>query len=555
MKRIVSTLLCLSVLALATAMTQGCSTTKAEVSIYDPAGDLLCGISTNGLSIASIFSSNMVLQRERDVPIWGWAAPGSEVSVSFDNSKASTIADGNGNWQVKLPPMKASHTPRTLVVSSENTVNTMTNILVGDVWICSGQSNMEMSFSWKVYQGDYYMAEATNYPSIRRIKVNHKVDHSPRPDINTSGWIAAKDSMKGCTATGYFFARMLNRETNIPIGIIDNSWSGSAIEPYIPPATFKKYPSIARLADEGCAVDPTTKLGAIKYKEYLAKVREWADTNEKALLTGRRPNYNIPKPPDVTHGAKFNGMVSPITRFAIKGVIWYQGCANGNLHNSAMGATYTDKMDALVSSWRSLWGYEFPFYWVQLASFTRKTTDPAGGNGYAYVRQAQFDALSRIKNGGMAVTIDIGNDRDIHPKAKKQVGERLARWALARDYGKDIVPSGPLFKSAKIEEGKIRISFDYVGTGLMVGVKKATDNLEPQEAPKGTPLKGFAIADKDKVWHWANAVIDGDTVVVSSDKVPSPSYVRYAFRAFPQGDCNLYNREGLPASPFKTDNN
>ena len=193
-------------------------------------------------------------------------------------------------------------------------------------------------------------------------------------------------------------------------------------------------------------------------------------------------------------------MVSPITRFAIKGVIWYQGCANGNLHNSAMGATYTDKMDALVSSWRSLWGYEFPFYWVQLASFTRKTTDPAGGNGYAYIRQAQFNALSRIKNGGMAVTIDIGNDRDIHPKAKKQVGERLARWALARDYGKDIVPSGPLFKSAKSEEGKIRISFDYVGTGLMVGVKKATDNLEPQEAPKGTPLKGFAIAGKDKVY-------------------------------------------------------
>ncbi len=516
---------------------------------------LFYNIPTNGFSVAQIFTSNMVLQRERDVPIWGWATPGRKVEVSFAGIKKNAMADAYGNWEVKLPPMEASHIPRSLIITSQDITGTITNILVGDVWICSGQSNMEMPFKWKVYDGDYYIAEATNYPSIRRIKIDNKLYHSPQPDITTSGWVPAMKSMMECTAVGYFFARSLNRETGIPIGIIDNSWECSTIQQYVQPETFKNFPAISHLADEASAVDPTTELGALKYKEYLENIRKWADINEKALLEGKRPNYLIPSPPEVSHGAKFNGMIYPITRFAIKGAIWYQGCANANVKNSKTGAAYTDKMDALVSSWRNNWGYEFPFYWVQLASFMRKTTDPAGGNGYAYIRQAQFNALSRIKNGGMAVTIDIGSERDIHPKAKKQVGERLARWALARDYGKDIVPSGPLFKSAKIEEGKIRLSFDYVGTGLMVGVKKATDNLEPQEAPKGTPLKGFAIAGKDKVWHWANAVIDGDTVVVSSDKVPSPRYVRYAFRAFPQGDCNLYNREGLPASPFKTDNN
>jgi sialate O-acetylesterase len=244
-----------------------------------------------------------------------------------------------------------------------------------------------------------------------------------------------------------------------------------------------------------------------------------------------------------------NAMIEPIVDFPIAGAVWYQGCSNGN-----EGMSYARKLEALIGGWRAKWGYDFPFYIVQLASFQAKTSDPAGGNGYARIRNAMRIASQTIPKTGLVVAIDIGNDRDIHPKNKYDVGCRLARWALRDVYGeKDLVVSGPLFRELRIEGSRARVSFDHVGSGLMAGEKGPdTPGVAPTPTPDGK-LRGFAIAGADKVWHWADAVIDGSDVVVSSKEVAAPVAVRYAHRANPMGDCNLYNREGLPASPFRTD--
>ena len=239
--------------------------------------------------------------------------------------------------------------------------------------------------------------------------------------------------------------------------------------------------------------------------------------------------------------------ILPMGRYQVKGAVWYQGCSNGG-----EGDSYYFKMKALIEGWRALWGYDFPFYFVQLANYTAVTDDPAGGSGWARLREAQRRALS-IPGTGMAVAIDIGEAGDIHPKNKQDVGRRLALWALAKTYGRDgVVYTGPLFKGIEVEEGRIRVSFEdfSIGTGLMAGVKDGRS--QPADDPDGR-LKGFAIAGEDKAWHWADAAIDGDTVVVSSPDVPQPVAVRYAFRANPAGNANLYNRDGLPASPFRSD--
>ena len=243
----------------------------------------------------------------------------------------------------------------------------------------------------------------------------------------------------------------------------------------------------------------------------------------------------------------FNSMVSPLINYGIKGAIWYQGEANGG-----EGESYTHKMNALISGWRSLWKQgDFPFYYVQLANYQTSNPDnPAGGDGWAKTREAQLKTMAVVPNTGMAVIIDIGETSDIHPKNKQDVGKRLAAWALAKDYGKKIVYSGPTYKEFKVEGNKIRISFDHTGNGLVAGKKEGLSPIK--ETPNGK-LGWVAIAGEDKKWYWADAVIDGDTILVSSEKVPQPVAVRYAFAMNPQG-ANLYNKEGFPATPFRTDN-
>ncbi len=489
------------------------------------------------VSLNRIFSDHMVLQRDRVVPVWGKAAPGESVSVRFGGHTLSARADAKGRWEVKLPAMKWNATAQELSVQGAKNEVVVKDVLVGDVWLVSGQSNSEMTFGWGIINGEEEKAKAKDFPNIRAVKFDHKTAVFPIDDAPCchSWQVATKDSLNGITAEGYFMVRELNEKTGIPMGILDDNWSGCRIEPFVNDAGLKSVPELKGHAE--------------RLKAYRANVMAWAERLLDARQTG---NYSavggFPEDSDWTR--QYNAMIAPIVKFPIAGATWYQGCSNGG-----EGMEYAHKLQALAGGWRAAWGYEFPFYIVQLASFTEKTTDPAGGNGYARIRNAErIAAQTLIPKSGLAVAIDIGNAKDIHPKNKFDVGHRLALWARRDVYGeKDLVVSGPLYKSMAVEGGKIRISFEHVGSGLMAAEKGPdTPGVAPVPSADGA-LKGFAIAGADRKWHWAKAEVKGKDVVVSADEVKEPVAVRYAYRANPMGDCNLYNAEGLPASPFRTD--
>lgn len=500
---------------------------------------------------AAIFNDNMVLQRDREVPVWGTAAPGEEVELQFAGQTLKTTADKDGNWEVRLQPLAMNKEAADMTLKGKNNTRVLKNIVVGDVWLCSGQSNMEMPFSWGILDGKKFIEESANYPLIRKVKIQKLTAETPKRDISCSSWdVCSPKTLTNFTATGYFFARKLYQELEIPIGLIDDSWSGSQIEPFIPPEGFRQK-ELQQTADFLDSINPATEAGQKNFQTYFEKLKEWLAAAEQSVQAKTTPRTLPPSYPSLaTHPGRwkptsqYNAMIAPITRFPIKGAIWYQGCSNGG-----EGDIYYFKMKGLIEGWRNLWGYDFPFYFVQLAAYTAATKDPAGGNGYAKIREAQRRALS-IPGTGMATAIDIGDQKDIHPKNKIDVGERLALWALAKDYGKDsLVYSGPLFKSMKIENGKIRLEFDYAD-GLMTATKTG---YAPPVPDKNAKPAHFAIAGADKKWVWADAVIDGNSILVSSPEVPEPVAVRYGFRAYPDG-LNLYNAAGLPMVPFRTDN-
>ncbi len=498
------------------------------------------------VKLAGVFSDHMVLQRDRDLPVWGWADPGEEVTVSFAGQTASTKAAADGSWSVTLKPLTLNKEGAKLTVNGKNRIE-LNDVLVGDVWLCGGQSNMEMPFAWRVLDNDREIQDSARFPLIRQVKFDKINSSIPVADSRNSKWVVCSpQTLRNVTAAGYFFARAIHEKTGIPIGLLDDNWSGSRIEPFIAPEGFMMVPEL-KVADRHRNAALDSESGRKRYLAEIDKIKEWCEDAEEQVAEGKAPRTVMPQIPEVAgDGAvRYNAMIAPIVRFPIKGAIWYQGCSNGGDDD-----IYYHKMRALIEGWRKVWNQDFPFYFVQLASFQQVTDDPAGGNGWAKVREAQRKSLT-IPNTGMAVTIDIGDDRDIHPKNKQDVGKRLALWALTHDYGvKDLVYSGPLYKEMKVEGDKIRIHFDHTGSGLMVGRK---EGLQPTTEVKDGKLAQFAIAGADRKWYWADAVIDGDTVVVSSPEVKNPVAVRYAFRHNPKG-CNLYNREGLPASPFRTDN-
>ena len=489
-----------------------------------------------------IFSDHAVLQRGRPVPVWGVADPGEEVSVRFAGGAFRTAADAAGRWEVRLPPMEWSSEPCELVVAGRTNEVVLSDILVGDVWLIGGQSNAEMTLGGPWGVGGAALAEAeaaaADYPNIRHVKFRHEKALFPQDGEPCCGaWrVADAGTLAGITAMGYYFARELNAKTGIPMGILDDNWSGCPIEPFVNDAGIAALPEFATQVAETVA-------------RTRADLVAWAERTVAAEASGIGQS-DVGPMPEGTHWTRmYNAMVAPIVKFPIAGATWYQGCANGG-----EGEGYAKKIEALAAGWRAAWGYCFPFYIVQLASHYAKTTDPAGGNGWARVRNAQRIAAQTIPRSGLAVAIDIGNATNIHPKNKLDVGLRLARWALRDVYGdKDLVVSGPLYNSMSVEGGAIRVGFDYVGSGLVAAGKDPdVGGAAPVETPDA-PLRGFAIAGADRRWAWAEARIDGRTVVVSAPDVPAPVAVRYAHRANPMGDCNLYNREGLPASPFRTD--
>ncbi|MFN9370108.1 MAG: sialate O-acetylesterase, partial [Planctomycetia bacterium] len=466
------------------------------------------------VTLGKIFTDNMMFQRDQPIRVWGKAAPGEMVTVELAGDAAETQADENGGWLVELPPRAAGVDLR-LVVTAANKI-LLKNIVMGDVWLCSGQSNME----WSLVSCDGAEdAKAAALPLIRRVKFGHCGAATGAEEVPVVGaWqVCSPKTAGGFTAAGFYFAREIHAKTGVPIGLIDDNWGGTPIESWIAPEGIDAVPEAAQSSNENVkrhqAVDASP----------AQKKRTWSNIS--------------------------NGMIHPIVRFPIKGAIWYQGESNGR-----EGESYFFKMQALLAGWRKLWKQpDMPVYFVQLASHKDPSDAPAGGDGFANIREAQRHAL-RIPRTGMAVAIDtvpLAAAADVHPKNKYDVGTRLARWALHRDYGQtDLVPSGPQYRGLKVEGAKIRLEFDHVGSGLMVGLKDGT--RKPVVEDVGGSLKRFAVAGADKEWFWADAVIDGETVLVSSAAVKEPVAVRYAFSGNPHG-ANLYNREGLPASPFRTD--
>jgi len=505
------------------------------------------------IELSAVFGDHMVLQRNQVAPVWGWAEPGEEVNVSFAGQEKKAKADKAGSWRVNLDALEASGEGRELKVSgSKGGVRSFKDVLVGEVWVCSGQSNME----WTV-NGSFNANEekiGANHPLIRHIKVPRIPSDSHALTFNSKWQICSPTTAGNFTAVGYYFARKLHKELGVPIGLLNSSWGGTRIEPWIPTDGFRIIggQNFAKgILDRIESADPKTEKGQARHLAAIDIIRKWTEKAEANVKAGKFPP-NQPAAAYVGLGTShqdptrlYRGMIHPLVPYGMRGAIWYQGESNGN-----EGETYYHKKHGLVKGWRKVWGQgDFPFYWVQLANFTNDKKTPQGGDGYARIRDAERKALD-LPNSGMAVIIDIGETSDIHPKNKQDVGKRLAQWGLAKVYGKKVVPSGPLFKKMEVDGNKARIHFDHVGKGLIIGKK---EGLKPtEEVVIDAKLERFAIAGKDRNWTWADAVIDGDGVVVSHPDVPQPVAVRYAYSANPLG-ANLYNRDGFPASPFRTD--
>lgn len=480
--------------------------------------------------LARIFSDHAVLQQRRPVPVWGTAQPGEKVIVEFRRQKVSTVANDNGEWRVTLKPMPAGG-PFQMTVRGNNTV-VLNDVLVGEVWICSGQSNMEWPVAWS-NNAEQEIAQA-NYPHIRLFMVPKAVSDRPLKDLNGGAWHACSpETVRNFSAVGYFFARELHRALKVPVGVIQSAWGGTPAESWTSKPTLMANPSLRYLLENWRRAEANYPQAMENYQKQLA---EWEEAAAQARAEGK-PEPKKPDPPQDPRtnpwkpSGLFNAMIAPIVPYAIQGAIWYQGESN-----AGRAYEYRTLFPAMIQDWREAWAQDdFPFLFVQLANFMAVKPEP-GESAWAELREAQTMTLSLPKTG-MAVAIDIGDANDIHPRNKQDVGKRLALNALAIAYGKKVVYSGPIYERMKREGNAIRLYFTHVDGGLMT--------------PNGEPLKGFAIAGADRKFVWAEARIEGDTVLVSSPQVPEPVAVRYAWADNPV--CNLYNRAGLPASPFRTD--
>jgi sialate O-acetylesterase len=612
--------------------------------------------------LPSVFSDNMVLQRDRPVTIWGKADKNEKIAVVLNGQTITAKADKTGNWKATLRPVPSGG-PYTLTVKGKNNSLILENILAGDVWLCSGQSNME----WTVANAMNASQEikAADYPQIRSLNVKHEMAVAPKDDFSGKWEICSPATAGSFSAIAYYFARTLHQETGIPIGIINASWGGTDIETWISPDVFDalndrfqtKYKIDGQLEDFFASNDqnrtayeaalandwglkeawqnPLTDISAwgdlpvpqiwnqpdlagidgVVWMQYdlvlpasvdgkpalirLGKIDDNDDTWINGTHIGATVGYDLPrvynipsgvlKPgvnrltvrmvdtaggggvygepeevflatgndkyslsgnwkyklaesnrkyhyqaitPNIHHSLLYNAMIHPLTGFAIKGAIWYQG--ENNAHDAL---AYQTLFPTLITDWRSRWGYSFPFYWIQLANYMQADSEPAE-SAWAELREAQTLTLS-LPHTGQAVSIDIGDASDIHPRNKQEAGRRLALHALNKDYGqKEVVFSGPMYQSMEIKGNQIVLTFDYASSGFKVLDKYAY-------------IRGFAVAGADKKFVWAKAYPDGDKIIVYSDRVQQPVAVRYNWGNNPDG--NLYNREGLPACPFRTE--
>lgn len=483
------------------------------------------------VKLSSLFTPHMVLQRNMNDRVWGKADPGEAVTVSIAGQTKTAKAGDDGTWSVVLDPMPAGG-PHTLTVEGKNKV-TIDDVLVGEVWICSGQSNMQWAVA-QSYDPDLESLTA-KYPQIRLISVPQVGTQEPQDDFDGKWEVCTPETVKQFSAVGFFFGRILHEALDVPIGLIDDAWGGSACEAWVRRDILEADPKYKPLIDRWVAIEKDAPKAMAEFQEKLAEFRAAA---EKARAEGKP----APRPPQNPEGQLrgnarpaniYNGVLKPTIGYGIKGVIWYQGESN-----AGRAYQYRDLFPLMIQSWRDEWKIgDFSFYYVQLADFMAEKPEP-GDSAWAELREAQTMTMDRLPNTGQAVIIDIGEGKDIHPRNKLDVAKRLARWALAKDYGIAVDYRSPTYKSMEKKDGKIVLTFDHVGPGLY-----AFDVAE---------ARGFTIAGSDKAFHKAEARIIGtNQVEVWSDQVTDPVAVRYAWADNPV--CNLYSRNGLPATPFRTD--
>jgi sialate O-acetylesterase len=479
------------------------------------------------VKLPSIFGTNMVLQRDQKDRVWGWAEPGEEVTVEIAGQTKSAKANPDGYWQVTLDPMPAGG-PHSMTVKGKNTL-TFEDVLVGEVWICSGQSNMQWSVN-SAKDADLEILTA-KYPNIRLITVPNFGTQEPQKDFR-GRWVPCRpDTVRNFSAVGYFFGRQLHQALGIPIGLINDAWGGSACEAWVRRDILAADPKYAPLLQSW---EEREKNYARQKEESASKGESSKEEPKQTKGQNRRPQgLEAQMSGNARPGNIYNGVLKPTIGYGIRGVIWYQGETN-----AGRAYQYRDLFPLMIKSWRDEWDQgDFPFYWVQLADFMAESPAPRG-SGWAELREAQTMTMDRLPRTGQAVIIDIGEGKDIHPKNKQDVAMRLARWALAREYGVPISHQSPTYKSMKREGNKIVLTFDIVGGGLRT--------FDVAEA------RGFAIAGPDQKFVPAQARVRGkDVVEVSADGVSEPVAVRYAWADNPV--CNLYSAEGLPATPFRTD--
>ncbi|HEX3134143.1 MAG TPA: sialate O-acetylesterase [Planctomycetota bacterium] len=480
------------------------------------------------VAVASPFTDHAVLQRGQPIPVWGTADAGEKITITFDGQTKTVTAGDDKKWVIKLDTHAAGG-PYDLTVAGTNTIK-LTDILVGEVWVCSGQSNMEF-----VVKGSRNSAQEiadAKFPKLRHFKVEKKTSDVPLTECKGTWTVCSPETVGGYTAVGYYFGRKLVQELDVPIGLLHTSWGGTPAEAWTGKPALT---GAATFSGVFTAWDKQMKgypAAMATYKETLAK---W-ETDAAAAKIAGKPAPNKPRPPQGQDSPNkpatlYNGMLTPLVPYGIKGAIWYQGESN-----AGRAKDYRELMALLIGDWRQSFGQgDFPFYVVQLANYMKRSDQPTD-TAWAALREAQYLITTTMKNTGMSVTIDIGEGEDIHPKNKQDVGLRLALIALAKDYGKQIEYSGPIYKSLAVDGANAVVSFDHLGGGLSV---------------TGDKLTGFAIAGEDKKFVWADAKIVGDTVVLSAAGVTKPVAVHYAWGDNPE--CSLSNKAGLPAVPFRTD--
>ncbi|MSU50827.1 MAG: sialate O-acetylesterase [Opitutus sp.] len=482
------------------------------------------------LKLPAIIGDHMVLQQKQANPIWGWDTPGTKVTVTFAGQTHLAAAGPDGKWTVKLPAVPANAQPQTITIAASSK-RVLQDVLVGEVWMCSGQSNMgfKLNADWN---GDIEAA-ASNLPNLRLISVPQVGTQELKTDFKGQWRASNAETARSFSAVGFLYGRYIHEIVGVPVGLIDNAWGGSAAEAWVRRETIEQEPRFQALMEatrkrEAGLLSEKGKADAERAME------EWKAASAKAKAEKTPP----PRAPtawlagNARPGNIFAGVMNPTLGYGMKGVVWYQGESN-----AGRAYEHAELFPFLIEQWRKEWGQgDFSFYWVQLADFKAEKSDP-GESDWAELRETQTKTM-RLPNTGQAVIIDLGEGKDIHPRNKHDVAARLARWALVKDYGLKFPYRSPEFKSLAIAGGTATVTLDCFGSTL-----RAFDVAE---------VRGFAVCGEDRVWHWATGkVIAPDKVEVTSDRVAAPIAVRYAWADNPV--CNLFSNDGLPVTPFRTD--